>query len=196
MDREKDGHVLGVCGGYQMLGTKVHDPHGLEGTPGATDGLGLLPLETVLKAPKTTTISKFEWDGTPGLGYEIHMGQTGSSDQIASGKTANDGLLSVKERNQTPCTDFDGAMAGSGRVMGTYMHGLFDASPILKKWLGLLGLKDLEVPEECGLQARNQQYDMLARHFEKHVDVKAIIKTMGQTLIIDLICRSSGGARR
>ncbi len=176
---ENGGHVLGVCGGYQMLGTKVHDPHGLEGAPGATDGLDLLPLETVLKAPKTTTVSRFEWDGTPGLGYEIHMGQTGSADQIAHGNAPSNGLLNVKERNQTPCNDFDGAMACSGRIMGTYMHGLFDAAPILKKWLGLLGLGNLEVPEECGLQARNKQYDMLARHFEKHVDVQAIIKAMG-----------------
>ena len=163
---EKGGHVLGVCGGYQMLGTKVHDPHGLEGAPGATDGLGLLPLETVLKAPKTTTVSRFEWDGTPGLGYEIHMGRTGSADDIKQDRAASDGLLNVKERNQIACTDFDGAMAGAGRVMGTYMHGLFDSSPILKKWLGLLGLGALEVPEECGLQARNKQYDMLSRHFE------------------------------
>ncbi len=172
------GHVLGICGGYQMLGTKVHDPHGLEGTPDDTDGLGLLPLETVLKAPKTTTISRFEWDGAPGIGYEIHMGRTASADRIASGKSANDGLLNVKERNRQPCTDFDGGTADSGRVMGTYMHGFFDSAPILKKWLSLLGLSELEPPESCGLQGRNRQYDMLARHFETHVDVAAIVNAM------------------
>ena len=174
------GHVLGICGGYQMLGTKIHDPQGLEGTPGTTDGLGLLPQETVLKAPKTTTISRFEWDGAPGLGYEIHMGRTGCADQIASGKAANNGLLSVKERNQQTCTDFDGAMADPARVMGTYMHGFFDSAPILKKWLSFLGLSKLEPPESCGLQGRNRQYDMLARHFETHVDVAAIVNAMNQ----------------
>ncbi|HRF90859.1 MAG TPA: cobyric acid synthase, partial [Desulfobacter postgatei] len=172
------GHVLGVCGGYQMLGTKVHDPHGLEGTPGDTDGLGLLSLETVLKAPKTTTISRFEWDGVPGLGYEIHMGRTVSADRIASGKPEDNGLLRVKERNRQACTDFDGAVAHSGRVMGTYMHGFFDSAPILKKWLSLLGLGKLEPPESWGLQGRGRQYDMLARHFETHVDVAAIVSAM------------------
>ncbi|MGM0654808.1 MAG: cobyric acid synthase [Thermodesulfobacteriota bacterium] len=174
------GHVLGICGGYQMLGTKVHDPHGLEGSPGDTEGVGLLPLETVLKAPKTTTISRFEWDGAPGLGYEIHMGRTASADRIASSKASDIGLLNVKERNQQLCTDFDGAMADSGRVMGTYMHSFFDSAPILKKWLSLLGLSELEPPEFCGLQGRDRQYDMLARHFETHVDVAAIINAMNQ----------------
>ncbi|WP_020589411.1 cobyric acid synthase [Desulfobacter curvatus] len=172
------GHVLGICGGYQMLGTKVHDPHGLEGPPGDTGGLGLLPLETVLKFPKTTTISRFEWDGVPGLGYEIHMGRTAPADRIASDKPANDGLLRVKERNQQDCNDFDGAVADSGRVMGTYMHGFFDSSSILKKWLSLLGLSQLEPPEFCGLQGRDRQYDMLARHFEKYVDMAAILKVI------------------
>lgn len=174
------GHVFGVCGGYQMLGTKVHDPHGLEGPPGVTHGLGLLPLETVLKAPKTTTISRFEWDGTPGLGYEIHMGQTTWADRIASTQAANNGLLRVKERNRQACTDFDGALADSGRVMGTYMHGFFDSGPILKKWLSLLGLSELEPPESWGLQGRNRQYDMLARHFETHVDMAAIVNAMNR----------------
>ncbi|MCG8550609.1 MAG: cobyric acid synthase [Desulfobacterales bacterium] len=170
------GHVLGICGGYQMLGTKVRDPHGLEGPPGDTDGLGLLSLETALKAPKTTTISRFEWDGVPGLGYEIHMGRTGSASRGVSGRKLNDGLLRVKERNQHACADFDGAAANSGRVMGTYMHGFFDSAPILKKWLSLLGLSELEPPEACGLEGRDRQYDMLARHFKKYVDVPAILK--------------------
>ncbi|MDZ7664234.1 MAG: cobyric acid synthase [Desulfotignum sp.] len=57
------GHILGICGGYQMLGHFVEDPEGLEGAPGRTRGLGLLPVETILKSPKTTTLSEFEWDG-------------------------------------------------------------------------------------------------------------------------------------
>jgi adenosylcobyric acid synthase len=85
------GHITGICGGYQMMGTRVHDPDGLEGEPGATAGLGLLPVETVLQAPKTTTLSRFSWDGIQGTGYEIHMGRTRSH----GGKP----LLTIHERN-------------------------------------------------------------------------------------------------
>ncbi|WP_321495081.1 cobyric acid synthase [uncultured Desulfobacter sp.] len=175
---QKGGHILGICGGYQMLGSKVYDPQGLEGPWGTTDGLGLLPVETVLKAPKTTTISVFEWEDAPGLGYEIHMGRTVSCGLIDSGKAANTGLLHVKERNRQSCTAFDGTMAGSGRIMGTYMHGFFDSAPIVKKWLSLLGLSDLEPPQSCGLQGRDSQYNMIARHFAGHVDVAAISNAM------------------
>ncbi|MGD9333326.1 MAG: cobyric acid synthase, partial [Desulfobacterales bacterium] len=59
---ESGGHLLGICGGYQMMGAAVHDPEGLEGRPGRTAGLGLLPVETILKAPKTTTRTRFIWD--------------------------------------------------------------------------------------------------------------------------------------
>ncbi|MBI9074575.1 MAG: cobyric acid synthase [Desulfatibacillum sp.] len=170
------GHVLGICGGYQMLGQEVQDPEGLEGKPGATQGLGLLPHVTALKAPKTTTLTRFEWDGVQGAGYEIHMGQTALSEDIGMEKSCAHGLLKVLERNQQPCQDHDGAVSENGRIMGTYMHGLFDAPAILKKWLKGLGLEALEVRDESGMQARNRQYDLLARHFEKHVDVDALIK--------------------
>ncbi|ACL02160.1 cobyric acid synthase CobQ [Desulfatibacillum aliphaticivorans] len=173
---QNGGHVLGVCGGYQMLGKEVQDPGGLEGKPGATEGLGLLPLVTILKAPKTTTLSNFEWDGVPGAGYEIHMGQTASLEDLNSGKVRSQGLFKVLDRNQQPCRDYDGAMSDNGRVMGTYMHGLFDSPAVLKKWLKSLGLEGLEIAEESGMQARDRQYDLLARHFEKHVDVEALIK--------------------
>ena len=159
-----------------MLGGEVQDPGGLEGKPGATRGLGLLPLATVLKAPKTTTLSGFEWDGVPGAGYEIHMGQTAPPVDLNAGKDRSEGLFRVLERNQQPCRDFDGAMSDNGRVMGTYMHGLFDSPMILKKWLNRLGIDDLEIAEESGMQARDRQYDLLAEHFKKHVDVDALIK--------------------
>jgi adenosylcobyric acid synthase len=65
------GHVLGICGGYQMMGKTVHDPTGLEGQPGSSEGMSLLPIETILKAPKTTTLTHFSRDGQKGTGYEI-----------------------------------------------------------------------------------------------------------------------------
>jgi len=163
---ESGGHVLGVCGGYQMMGTVVHDPDGLEGQPGRTDGLALLPVETVLQAPKTTTLTCFRWGGIEGRGYEIHMGQTR--------RKHAESLVQVFERNGAPCQDDDGCQAAGERAIGTYLHGLFDTPRIVRKWLATIGLGHLEVGSLPGLMARHQAYEELADHMEKHLDMEAI----------------------
>ncbi len=163
---KQGGHVLGICGGYQMMGQYVHDPEGLEGRPGKTEGLGLLPVETVLKAPKTTTLTKFSWQGVYGSGYEIHMGQTK--------RLGGEPLLSIHEQNSSPCKKDDGCIDHTSQAMGTYIHGLFDTQGIIKRWLEGLGLKNMEFLERYGLAARDREYDLLAAHFEEYVDIKAI----------------------
>jgi adenosylcobyric acid synthase len=160
------GHITGICGGYQMMGMAVHDPGGLEGAPGTTDGLGLLPVETVLQAPKTTTLSQFTWDGIHGTGYEIHMGQT----RLQSGRP----LLQVHERNGRSMNDTDGCTAENGRAMGTYMHGLFDTPALITRWLEEVGLSGIDIPATGGLAAKIEQYERLADHVETHVDMEAI----------------------
>ncbi len=165
---QQGGHVLGVCGGYQMLGTKVHDPDGIEGKPGSVAGLGLLPVETILKAPKTTTLTDFSWDGATGRGYEIHMGQT-----VVSGSAH---LLQVISRNQVECQGTDGCLSEDGKVAGTYMHGLFDTPAITGKWLTTIGLTDLDPNQLYGPVARDKAYDQLAEHALKHLDIQAIMK--------------------
>jgi adenosylcobyric acid synthase len=160
------GHLLGICGGYQMLGERVEDPDGIEGVAGATPGLGLLPVATVLKAPKTTTLTDFTWDGIPGKGYEIHMGQTRPPQGLA--------LLRIQGRNGLPCTDSDGCLAAEGRVVGTYMHGLFDTPAITRHWLAAIGLGALHVDRLHGPAARDQAYDQLAEHALRHLDIDAI----------------------
>jgi adenosylcobyric acid synthase len=162
------GRVLGICGGYQMMGKTVYDPTGLEGQPGSSEGMSLLPIETTLKAPKTTTLTHFSWDGRPGAGYEIHMGETI--------RTAGTPLFSVTERNQNPCRGEDGCVSADSKIMGTYIHGLFDNPEILKCWLNHIGLPDVDVSTVGGIEARNSQYDLLAEHFQKHVDVERIVK--------------------
>ena len=162
------GYVLGVCGGYQMLGMAVHDPAGLEGRPGSSEGLGLLPIETVLKAPKTTTLTQFSWNGRQGAGYEIHTGQTTRKGGAA--------LFHIRKRNHKPCRDEDGCVSDDAKIMGTYVHGLFDNPVILKCWLTHIGLPEVDVPAVGGIEARNKQYDLLADHFEKYVDVARIVK--------------------
>jgi adenosylcobyric acid synthase len=163
---EKGGAVLGICGGYQMLGTVLHDPEGYEGKPGSSEGLGLLPVETVMKEPKTTTLSRFSWDGRTGSGYEIHMGRTGRN----GGKA----LFHVCERNHRPCDDEDGCVADGLNVMGTYMHGLFDNPHILKGVLSFMGLPHVSVSETSGLAAREKEYDLLLDHVVKHVDLDLV----------------------
>ncbi len=158
-------HILGICGGYQMLGEYVDDPQGLEGKPGRTSALKLLPVQTTLKAPKTTTLSDFNWGGVAGTGYEIHMGETiiGNNNQF----------LNINSRNATPCDDQDGCISENGRVSGTYLHGFFDKPSILFKWLNQVGIQI--DPNEEDMLGKDHDYKLLKEHFEKYIDLKPLI---------------------
>jgi adenosylcobyric acid synthase len=160
------GHLLGICGGYQMLGAWVEDPTGLEGKPGKNKGLGLLPIKTVLKAPKTTTLSEFDWEGTSGKGYEIHMGFT----HLISGRP----LLNITSRNSAPCDETDGCISDDSRVTGTYVHGFFDTPGIASKWLSRIGLTELATEKASITERKERDYDLLRAHFESHVDLGAL----------------------
>jgi adenosylcobyric acid synthase len=165
-----DGYVLGICGGYQMMGNYVHDPDGIEGHPGSTEGLELLPVETELKAPKVTTLTKFYRRDAQGAGYEIHMGQTNRKGGVS--------LFGVKERNSAPTSDEDGCVSTESNSMGTYIHGIFDNPAITQFWLQHIGLKGIKTSQLEGIEARNREYDLLAEHFERHIDVEGIMKLM------------------
>ncbi len=160
------GHITGICGGYQMMGTRVHDPDGLEGEPGATAGLGLLPVETVLQAPKTTTLSRFSWDGIQGAGYEIHMGRT----RLHGGSP----LLMIHARNGDILDDTDGCAVENEQHIGTYIHGLFDTPALIARWLSMAGIIGVDVPATGGLEAKMEQYARLADHVRCHVDMERI----------------------
>lgn len=166
------GDILGICGGYQMLGLQVKDPDGVEGKPGSTLGLGLLPVETELKAPKTTTLTDFTWEGIEGRGYEIHMGQT----HLDAGAF----LLNVKSRNKITCNDTDGCMRKDGRVLGTYIHGLFDTPRVTGRWLKHIGLESIKVGQQHGPAARDAAYDLLAEHTASHLDMEAVLGLVGR----------------
>jgi len=163
---DADGHVLGICGGYQMMGRFVHDPHGLEGTPGTSIGLNLLPIETVLKAPKTTTRTRFLWKNIEGMGYEIHMGETR--------RLSGDFLFNIIERNLVPCKTEEGCKMNGSRLLGTYIHGMFDTPAIIKKWLKTINLAHIDVPDTNHLEVKDKAYDLLAAHFEHHMNTEAI----------------------
>ena len=163
---DADGHVLGICGGYQMMGRFVHDPQGLEGTPGTSKGLNLLPIETVLKAPKTTTRTRFLWKNIEAVGYEIHMGETR--------RLSGDFLFNIIERNLVPCKTEEGCKMNGSRLLGTYLHGMFDSPAITQKWLKSIGLDRIDVPDENRFKAKDNAYDLLAAHFEQHMNTEAI----------------------
>jgi adenosylcobyric acid synthase len=166
------GHLLGICGGYQMLGTMVRDPEGVEGDPGGTPGLGLLAAETELKAPKTTTLTRFAWGRDEGTGYEIHIGQT----RCSGGRP----LLRILSRNGLAGDGTDGCIAADGRVLGTYVHGLFDAPAITARWLAGIGLGHVAVAATMGPAARDRAYDALADHAGRYLDMALFDRLIGR----------------
>lgn len=162
------GKILGVCGGYQMLGQQIHDPHGIEGKPGSSQGFGLLDVETTLENDKVLSRSQGQLaDGTPIDGYEIHMGQT------ALGPNASP-LVSVHVRNQNATHDTDGATSTDGQISGSYFHGLFDFPDFRNKYLKSLNPAYRTEDIEAAAEFKQTQYDLLAQHFEKHLDMEKI----------------------
>ena len=157
--RRRGGHVLGLCGGYQMLGRRLCDPDGIEGAPGETEGLGLLDVETRLTGEKTLDeVRGITVDGAPFHGYEMHMGATIGPDTARP-------FLSIGGRE-------DGAMSGDGRVAGTYVHGLFADDRQRAAWLERLGGTAAGLDYEAGV---DETLDRLAAHMETHLDIDGII---------------------
>ncbi|MEH3144618.1 MAG: cobyric acid synthase [Methylobacterium frigidaeris] len=157
----RGGRVLGLCGGYQMLGTHLSDPHGIEGGPREVDGLGLLDVATVMTPHKRlvavtgTSLS----DGTPFSGYEMHVGTTTGPD------TARPLLRLADGRH-------DGAVSADGLVCGTYVHGLFADDRQRALWLGRLGTSSAGASYEAGIE---RVLDGLAGHLERHVDCDRLL---------------------
>ncbi len=150
------GRILGLCGGYQMLGRSLADPDGIEGPPGVVPGLGLLPVDTVLGGHKRLVEVLGEWDGVPFHGYEMHVGRT-------TGEAA-------------PMLHMDGCPAGAvspdGLVSGCYVHGLFTADAVRAAWLRRLGAEPTVRTHEADVEG---VLDRLAAHVEAHIDVKALL---------------------
>lgn len=157
----RGGRVLGMCGGYQMLGRRVSDPHGVEGAPGSIEGLGLLDVETVLGGQKALRMVggiSLE-DGMPFTGYEMHLGETSGPDAARPFARFADG------RN-------DGAVSADGRITGTYIHGLFADDRQRASWLWRLGnIKS----DFCYEDEIERTLDALATHLERHIDADKLL---------------------
>ncbi|MCP3901734.1 MAG: cobyric acid synthase, partial [Desulfobacteraceae bacterium] len=164
------GYILGICGGYQILGKSIEDPDGHEGSPGITKGLSLLDVSTTIVYPKITTITSFSWGSSKGSGYEIHMGST----KINSGRS----FFKIHSRNNKKAggqtENQDGCISDSGRIFGTYIHGLFDSKEIVLKWLKMLNIK-CRNQEIISIDSKKEiNYRLLREHFERHIDFNMI----------------------
>jgi adenosylcobyric acid synthase len=156
----RGGHVLGLCGGYQMLGKSVADPDGIEGPAGETAGLGLLDVTTVMSPEKSLTRVAATHCETkqPIDAYEIHIGRTEGNDRAR------------------PFAFVDGAPEGAisvdGRVHGSYLHGLFSSDDFRRAYLAQLGIAASN--ESYGARVESA-LDVLAEHIEKHLDVQGLL---------------------
>jgi adenosylcobyric acid synthase len=157
----RGGHVLGICGGYQMLGNMIHDPEGLEGAPGSAAGLGLLDVETVLKPAKTLeqTDAKHLASGEVITAYEIHLGETTGRD-------------CTRHFAETP-RGRDGAKSSNGKVEGTYLHGCFTSDAFRAAYLKALNLPVSDLGFDQEIEAT---LDLLAQHLEDHLDIDRILE--------------------
>lgn len=177
--------IVGICGGYQILGKTIKDPHATESAIDQINGLGLLDVETVFETVKTTTQVEAVTHGFKGAleslngqvvkGYEIHMGQT----QRLSGAP----LTKICSRLNEAVDIEDGATSEDGKIFGTYIHGIFDTQAFTEQFLNVIRReKGLTEAEASGLTYeafKEQEYDKLAELLEKSLNMDKIYEIVG-----------------
>ena len=158
----RGGRVLGLCGGYQMLGRGIADPDGVEGPPGRADGLGLLDITTELVGDKSLAAvnGRTVADNVAVAGYEMHIGRT-------TGPGTQRPLLRLDDGRA------DGAISADGRVAGTYLHGFFAGEAQRAAWLLRLGAPASSLDYEALVE---QTLDGLAAHLDAHLDVERMLR--------------------
>ncbi|PCD76884.1 cobyric acid synthase [Pseudothioclava arenosa] len=156
----RGGRVLGICGGYQMLGATISDPDGIEGAPGTSPGLGLLRVDTVMTGDKRLTEVRAIHAASRQAfsGYEIHIGRTEGADRARL----------FAEIDGQP----EGAMSADGRVAGSYLHGMFSDDGFRRAWLATMGAEASDLAYEAAVEAT---LDALADHLEVHFDVPGLL---------------------
>lgn len=170
--------VIGICGGYQMLGKSIEDPYKVESKEGSVAGLGLLDSETTFSHDKTTTQVKARVIADDGLlkglkgievtGYEIHMGQTRSQNYLPA--------FQISETPQGEANYFDGAIGSNGWIFGTYIHGLFHNANFTHTFLNRLRqLRGLPTATAISIN-RQEQYDKLAEIIRQNLDMPQVYK--------------------
>jgi len=179
--RSFGGSIVGICGGFQMLGRRVTDPDGVEGLPGSEgEGLGLLDVVTLLLPRKETHQAKAEllaagYQVAPRSarelhGYEIHMGET-----ILGG--AVQPFAHIVNRSGADVEVLDGAVTRDGRICGTYLHGLFGNDSFRSAFLNRTRRKKGLTEREAAVQ--DDPFDKLAAHLEQHLDMERLLRICG-----------------
>ena len=160
----RGGHVLGICGGYQMLGCEIIDDQGIEGPPARVAGLGLLDVNTTMAPQKRLALSQATYlpTGDTVQGYEIHLGVTDGPDCARA-------WLSLGGRGE-------GATSASGRVMGCYLHGLFSSDAFRSAFLAQLGKPVTRYDYNNDVETT---LDALAQHLETHMDLDRLLSLAG-----------------
>jgi adenosylcobyric acid synthase len=155
----RGGSILGICGGYQMLGTKICDPDGIEGAAGEIEGLGFLQIQTVMQAGKTVRVVSATHFATSLeiKGYEIHLGETSGADCARP-------FAVIDGRNEGACSQ-------DGRVQGSYVHGLFSQDRFRKAFLDKLGMSVSGFSYDVQIE---DTLDRLADHIETYLNVDKI----------------------
>lgn len=156
----RGGFVLGICGGYQMLGVSIADPEGIEGAKGVTEGLGLLNTKTVMKPKKALTevVARHQDTGLNFSGYEIHIGQT-------SGPDCARPFASIGDVNE-------GAISKDGRIFGSYLHGMFSDDDFRRSFLGQMGIAASQLSYAESVE---RTLDDLAQHIELYIDLDRLV---------------------
>ena len=179
---EKGTPVIGICGGNQMLGTAIYDPHHMEGDIEESEGLGLVNSTTTMKDQKTTHQVTFDvenlhflngtFSGSELVGYEIHMGDTTPNDDTVKR------CFTITKRSEIPITVVDGFIDGRHQVMGTYIHGVFDNDEFRRFIINQLrlrkGLEETPVVFHY-FEHKNKAYNRLADIVEEHLDMDYIM---------------------
>jgi cobyric acid synthase CobQ len=150
------GKLLGICGGFQMLGKRLHDPLGLEGDPGSSEGLDFLEMETILEREKQLrrVCGALVIDNVPVSGYEIHAG-------VSCGRALQRPAVRLNGRD-------DGALSEDSQILGTYVHGLFESRAACDALLRWAGLAAPETPDYASL--REAGINQIANAVERHLD--------------------------
>jgi adenosylcobyric acid synthase len=158
----RGGKILGVCGGYQMLGRTISDPLGMEGPPGSVAGLGLLDVATELTGEKIlrACAGVSVPEGAAFAGYEMHVGETRGADCARPLLRFDDGRA-------------DGAMSSNGAIRACYVHGLFGHEAQRAEILNWIGAKTSALAYEAEI---DRVLDALAAHLESHIDLDALLK--------------------